>query len=301
MNEKLVLHEREFFGAKSINTIAVINDTFQLGVDADLAVLSKSIHDVLSTLRNPNIGDANSLLYVALAKRSKGPSQDRCSSPPMADIWREIGYPDIALIFEDWYALADDVKIKMVYKGTEDEHPTVSNAGVINKKCGELNRRLDPLVEGIPFTPNDIHQVVCDMFALDLQPAHKFREYWIDRILNSSGFANYNPPLNKDGLPFHEPFGLLTKRHVKALKAHGYVYRFAFWEEPVGETRGHLWVQTDRGPIVLSDKTDSVSLRSNFPVQVSSLARRKKFKLRERDLERKSSGGSFLLRLFTGK
>lgn len=297
MNEKLVLCEKQF----SIEKVARANDMFQLGIDVDLDVLSKNIPDVMDTLRTPEIGDANALLHVATLTRAAQSSQDLSSYSPRAAVWREIGYPDIAAVFDDWYALADDVKIKLQYQGTVDEHPIVSNAGAINAKCQVLRRRLDPLVENLPFTPNDITQVVCDLFSLNLRPDHKFREYWIDRILNSSGFAQYAPPLDKDGLPHDEPFGWLTKRHVKALKAHGYAYRFAFWTEPIGDTRGHLWVQTDQGPLVLSDKTDSVSLKTNFPVQVSSLARRKKFKLRERDLERQPSGGSFLLRLFTRK
>ncbi len=301
MNGKLVLHGREFLGAKSINTVAVVNDLFQLGVDADLAVLSKNIHDVLNTLRTPDIGDANALLHVATPTRTAKSPQDHPFSSPRAAVWREIGYPDIAAVFDDWYALADDVKIKLKYQGTVEEHPIVSNAGAINAKCQELRRRLGPLVEDLPFTSNDITQIVCDMFALDLRPDHRFREYWIDRILNASGFAEYAPPLSKDGLPHYEPFGWLTLRHVKALKAHGYAYRFAFWEETVGDTRGHLWVQTDHGPLVLSDKTDSVSLKTNFPVQVSSLARRKKFKLRERDLEGKPNGGNILRRMFSRK
>ncbi len=301
MNAKLVLHEKEFFGAKSIKKVARANDTFQLGVGADLDVLSKNIQDVLDTLRTPDIGDANALLHVATLTRAAQSSQDFPSYSPRAAVWREIGYPDIAAVFDDWYALADDVKIKLQYQGTVDEHPIVSNAGAINAKCQVLRRRLGPLVEDLPFTPNDITQIVCDVFALDLRPEHRFREYWIDRILNASGFTTYAPPLNKDGLPHDEPFGWLTKRHVKALKAHGYSYRFAFWEEAVGDTRGHLWVQTDHGPLVLSDKTDSVSLKTNFPVQVSSLARRKKFKLKERDLEGKPDGGNILRRMFGRK
>lgn len=299
MNDKLVLDETDLFS--SIKKISTINDTFQLGVGDDLPLLSQSINDARETLRNPNIGDANSLLYAALAKRSEDPEQLFQSPISKADVWRELGYPDIALIFEDWYALADDVKIKMINQGTEDEYPKISNTSAINKKCRELDRRLDPLVENLAFTPNDIMKLLCDLFALDLRPSHKFREYWIDRIVNAPGFAKYDPSRDEDGLPDHEPFGWLTKRHVKALKAHGYAYKFAFWQEPVGDTRGHLWVQTDRGPLVLSDKTDSVSLKTNFPVQVSNLAKRKKFKLRKRNLERRPTGGNLLLRLFSKK
>jgi len=300
MDEKLVLYEREFFGAKGIKRVAVVNDLFRLGVDTDLTVLDKSVQDVLETLRAPDIGDADALLHIATTMRAARSVPDHPFSVRAA-VWREIGYPDIAAVFDDWVALADDLKIKLKYQGTVDEHPIVLNAGAINAKCKKLSLRLGPLVEGLPLTPSDITQVVSDMFELDLRPDHKFREYWIDRILNSSGFAEYAPPLNKEGLPHYEPFGWMTKRHVKALKSHGYTYRFSFWEEAVGDTRGHLWVQTDHGPLVLSDKTDSVSLKTNFPVQVSNLARRKKFKLRERDLEGKPDGRNILRRMFGRK
>ncbi|WP_339929817.1 hypothetical protein [Yoonia sp. 208BN28-4] len=301
MNDKLVLHEREFHGANSIKAVAVVNDLFNLGVDAHLDGLSKNVQDVLETLRAPYIGDADALLHVATMREAAKSSQEHSDYFPNAAVWREIGYPDIAAVFDDWHALADDVKIKLRYQGTVDEHPIVLNADEINANCKKLRRRLDSLVDDLPFTANEIEQTVCDMFAIDLRPEHLFRKYWIDRIVNSSGFAQYAPPLNKDGLPHDEPFGWLTKRHVKALKAHGYAYRFAFWQEAVGDTRGHLWIQTDQGPLVLSDQTDSVSLKTNFPVQVSSLARRKKFKLRERDLEGKPRGGNILLRMFGRK
>lgn len=299
MDEKLILHERKFL--KSINRIAVVNDLFDLGVDADLAVLSQDIQDVLDVLRAPDIGDANALLHVAPMTRTGRSAQEHPSFSPRAAVWRELGYPDIAEVFEEWYALADDVKITLKNEGAEDAYPIVSNAAAINAKCQKLSRRLTVLVEDLPFTPHDIPQVVCDMFEIDLRPDHLFREYWIDRILNAPGFAEYAPPLNKDGVPHYEPFGWLTKRHVKALKAHGYTYQFSFWEEAVGDTRGHLWIQTNHGPLVLSDKTDSISLKTNFPVQVSNLARRKKFKLRERDLEGKPEGGHILRRLFGWK
>ena len=294
INERLVLKDKEFFGAKSIKIISSINDTFQLGIDRDLGALSDNIHKVLSALRNPCIGNADSLLYLALSGNEGDATQQ--SRMPEVDAWHRIGFPDIAAIFAEWYALANEVKIRIQYEGTEDEHPVVANAVAINAKCRILDRKLDPLVEGLGFRPDDISEVVCDAFKLDLRPDHKFRDYWIDGILNSPGFSEYAPSLDQDGRPNFEPFGWLTKRHVKALKAHGYSYKFAFWEEPVGDTRGHLWIQTDKGSLVISDSTDAVSLRTNFPVQVSNLRRRKMFKLRERDLDTKSGGGYALLR-----
>lgn len=297
-NEKLVLKDRELFGAKSIQIVELVNEAFQLGINDDLGALSQNIQDVLSVLRNPGIGNADSLLRIALERQETGSPAKRGSFSPLAEVWHQIGYRELATIFEEWYALADEVKIKIEYPGTEDAHPTVANSAMINGECRKLENRLGPLLENLPFTPQDIPQIVCEMFAIDLRPDHKFRDYWIDRILNSSGFANYAPPLNEHGLPEYEPFGWLTKRHVRALKAHGFGYKFAFWEEPVGDTRGHLWIQTDQGPLVLSDKTDATSLKTNFPVQVSSLARRKMFKLKEQDLAENARSGNILSRLF---
>ena len=297
-SERLVLKDREFFGAKSIRIVADINGTFHLGIDRNLGALNDNIHVVLSALRNPTIGDADSLLRIALSRQAAKASRQQHISIPTVDAWHRIGLPDIAKIFEECYALANDVKIKIQYRGTEDEHPVVANAAAINAECRKLDQKLGPLVEVLEFTPDDISGIASDIFELDLRPDHQFRDCWIDRILNSSGFDDYAPALDRDGLPHFEPFGSVTKHHVSALKTHGYVYKFAFWEEPVGDTRGHLWVQTDKGPLVLSDKTDSTSLRTTFPVQVSNLKRRKMFKLRKRDLDKKASGGNALLRWF---
>lgn len=295
-DEKLVLQDNAFLGNGRIKTVARVNKIFELGIDRDLETLGIEIDRVLSTLRSPNIGNADSLLHLALLVQGHSTSQRAPLSLNEVEAWHRLGYPDIAAIFEEYYALANEVKINIKFQGTQDEHPVVANAAAINAKCRKLDRKLAPLVAGLEFTPDDITEIVCDVFNLDLRPDHKFRDYWIDRILTSSKFAEYAPSLNQDGLPHFEPFGWVTKRHVSVLKAHGYSYRFAFWEEPVGETRGHLWIQTDKGPLVLSDKTDSVSLRTNFPVQVSNLKRRKLFKLRKQDLDGKPAGGNVLRR-----
>lgn len=198
----------------------------------------------------------------------------------------------------EWQNLADEIKIKVHNRGSEDAYPDVMNEASISRKVNKIQDRLDSISDEITYSWQDVPGIVCDMFTLDLRPDHEFQEYWIDRIVNAPGFADYAPQMNADGLPTYEPFGWLTKHHVIALKSHGYRYKFAFWEEPVGETRGHLWIQTDQGPLMLSDKTDAVSLKTNFPVQVFSAGRQKKFKLKERDLEKHSGARSVLLRFF---
>lgn len=80
-----------------------------------------------------------------------------------------------------------------------------------------------------------------------------------------------DPQLDERGLPENDPFGWITVRHVKALKAHGHDYRFAFWEEPVGGPGGHLWIQPNKGPLVLSNCADATALKTHFPVRVSNL------------------------------
>lgn len=127
--------------------------------------------------------------------------------------------------------------------------------------------------------------MVSDSFGLDIRPLDGFNLYWLEKIIGSDGFRKLEPDEEQDSWYLsNKTFGWLTQRHGGALRRHGYTYKFAFWEQPVGEARGHLWIQTDKGPLVLSDATDAVSLRSYFPVQVSSLDGRPMFELREEDV-----------------
>jgi hypothetical protein len=300
MEEKtLVLFGKNYPDARGLWLVKKANEVFSLGVGRELNQVGADIESVRRCLGSPNLGDAQSLLYVALERRSAtGVNGPQGTEPEEVRIWRHFGQPEIAEVFRDWYALADCVEVEMRYPGSVDEHPVISNMSDIKREIAKLDTRLDPLVEAVGARPEDIPAIVCDYCDVELRTQRQFREYWVNRIMNSSGFANFAPEIDEDGRPIDEPFGWLTKRYVKALKTNGYIYRFSFWEEPDGDTRGDLWIQTDRGPLVVRDQTDSVSLKSNFPVQVSSLSGKKLFKLREVDVDQPSRPKGLMARLF---
>ena len=295
----LVLFGKNYPDASGLWLVKKANEAFSLGVTRDLNHVGADFESVRRSLGSPNLGDAQSLLYVAMERRSaNGTNGAQSTEPEEVRIWRHFGQPEIAEVFKDWYALADSVEVEIRYPESVDEHPIISNMADIQREIEKLDTRLDPLVEAIDARPEDIPAIVCEYFDIELRSPEKFREYWIDRILNSQGFADFAPGIDEDGWPADEPFGWLTKRYIKALKTHGYIYRFSFWEEPDGDKRGDLWIQTDRGPLLVRDQTDSVSLKSNFPVQVLSLSGKKLFKLRETDVDQPSRPKGLMARLF---
>ena len=181
--------------------------------------------------------------------------------------------------------MAGDIKIEVRNPGTEDAYPDVANKSTISKKINKIQRQLDTLSEELCFDTDDVPSIVCEHFNLRLEPFKRFQTYWVDRIIAAPAFSNREREETGEGWSIDSsPFGWLTKRHGAALQKHGYTYKFSFWAEEIGETRGNLWVQTDKGPLILTDKTDSISLESNFPVQVSSISGKKLFRLSQRDV-----------------
>lgn len=295
--EPLVLKDREFLGAKSLRLIQKANDLFDLGINEDFDALRLDIETVLGAFRNPNIGDADALLHVSLSRQSARGASPHRPINPLVEAWQLIGQPKIATLFQDWFDLADDVKIRVKYQGTEDAHPTVLNKADINAKCRTLDRKLGKLVETLPFDNSDIPDILCKTFNLELRADTPFNAYWTARIVKSPGFAQHTPSFDDAGIPHHEIFGWVTGGHVKALENNGIKYHFAFWEDPARDMFGDLWIQTDQGPLILTSRNDVASDERNFPVQVSNLSRKKLFRLKAGDAAKSVPRRSLFSRL----
>lgn len=291
----MVLSDRALSDAnilgRDLRYIQIANDTFDLGIEIEANAYTREIKLLMSTLRNPGVGDAQDLLYLALSREGSKDTPGSLYEPGRSDdakhikIWREFGFPELADLLGEWWDLADEVEIKIVNEGTEDAYPDIANMIEINRKIASIRSRMSQLPDDVMFSSDEIAKIVCEEFNLELRPHHLFQKFWIDRIIQSPGFSTFEPSVGGESWSLGwEPYGWLTKRHGAALQKHGYTYKFAFWEQEIGETRGHLWIQTDQGPLMLTDKTDSTSLRSNFPVQVSSVSGKKMFKLREQDV-----------------
>ncbi|MBO9468016.1 hypothetical protein J7443_22485 [Tropicibacter sp. R15_0] len=293
--EKLVLLGPPI-GNLGLRTVQRVNDMFDLGIQTDLPALGQAITDMAETLRRPGLGDAQALLHVALKQSWQVKAE--LDEPRQISAWRRLGHDDIAAIWQGWFDLAREVQIVTRNPGGEDAYPDIANRADITARIDALDAQLAPLLQELDFRPQDIDTHLAALFHLDLCPADAFRGYWINRIVTSQGFAQFDPVHDETGRPVDEPMGWMTAKYVQALRAHGYTYRFSFWEEPEGDSRGDLWIQTDQGPLIVTDKTDSASPRSHFPVQVYTLERKKLFKLRAADCDGTPAKRGLLGRFF---
>lgn len=199
-------------------------------------------------------------------------------------IWRTFHQPEIAALLEEYYDLSVDVDIKIM-REEGGVWPEIVNLTEIEERMEDIRARITPLSAEALYSVDEMTSAVCQKFNLDLRPLEAFNQYWIAQIMQAPGFLTFDPE-DDDGSwnLANEPYGWLTKRHGAALKKHGYTYRFGFWEQNIGYARGHLWIQTDRGPLRLTDGTDAASLRSVFPIQVSTITGEPLFELVESDV-----------------
>ena len=278
----LVLTEAAIFDARALardfSLIRTADKAFGLGVDKALLRSERRIRRTAQTLTAPLGPDTTELFYIAVARQLTVDQKRRLDEQGMTndrsgvEIWRNFGFTEIAALLEEWQDLARDVQIE-IHDDGDTAHGEIANLAEIEERIAGIRDRMQPHMNQATLSRDHITAMVCKRFDLQLKPMAEFNDHWVSRIRNATGFAPFSPPI-ADADSWHlpdEPFGWLTKRHGAALQSRGYGYRFAFWAQEVGNSRGHLWIETDRGPLVLTDETDAVSQRSVFPVRVSGL------------------------------
>lgn len=289
VSEKAVL-QRDTLGLE-LNYIQIANQTFNLGIPAERFDLINHLDSYISAASLYDPGGIWELLLLAIAQQLSPDMKERIHEGGLKEDrstvhnMREIGHPELADLMDEWFDLADQVEIVIQDADGEYPYPEMANEREIQQKINDIHKRREPYLPDAPLSQGDIADMVCERFDLVSKPPHEAEQYWITQIIASEGFTNYRPPEDSHSwFLATRPFGWLTRRHGSALLTHGYSYKFAFWEREIGYTRGHLWIQTDRGPLRLTDTTDSASLSSNFPVQVSTIDGKALFKLRQSDV-----------------
>ena len=299
----LIISENAVFQRKLLGRdlyyIQIANNIFNLGIPPERLSITDQVETLIRAASLYDYIDTGELLYLAIAKQLSPEMKQRIGEDGLEEdrstlhMLREIGYPELAGFMEEWFSLADQVKIVIHEDIPEQTYPEIENLDEIKEKITDLRTRRAAFLPDVPPTQAHISEMICEQFGLVPKSYHEFEHHWIAQIIASQGFAAYSPPPDPDSWSLAcEPYGWLTRRHGAALMTHGYTYQFAFWEREIGDTRGHLWIQTDRGPLRLTDTTDSTSLRSNFPVQVSTIDGKALFKLRESDVPKNLLLGS---------
>lgn len=283
LSDRRVLH-------RDMSYIKSANELFSLGISRETLRREAAIAGAVAALGNPNAGGVDDLFYYAIAKKLPKESKELIAEEGMADerirqqIWRRFGFTKLAALLDEWQDLADGVELTIV--GEDGCHyAEIANEAAVKENVAGIEARMQPLLQDALFSPGEIATMVCREFCLDPRPLDAFNQYWVSRIAGAAGFLSFEPEEADEGW-FLEggPFGWLTKRHGAALSKHGYTFKFAFWAQEIGRSRGHLWIQTDRGPLRLTDRTDAVSLRSNFPILVSDIQGERLFELQEKDV-----------------
>jgi hypothetical protein len=207
--------------------------------------------------------------------------------PPAFDGLRAAGLSDIADIHAAVYDLIDEFELEVFLDDPEEPYIDLVNKDELEEKRSVL---LAQLVEAVARhnlgSAEAVLNRIPDAKNFVLKPFDEFQRAWLDEIVSSKGFRKFKArkPSTRDWILPNKPYGWLTQRHVGALETHGYSYQFAFWEQEIGYTRGHLWIQTAKGPVRLTDDTDSIWMSSIFPVQVSDIHGEPLFELQESDV-----------------
>lgn len=133
----------------------------------------------------------------------------------------------------------------------------------------------------------DSGQVFAKVTGVETCGDADFDRYWVMRCVQSAGFARCSERDERE----EAHLGWLRPEHLTALARHGYNVLFTFWERPSGHSRGWLWLQTDKGPLRLFDRTDAATSRAMFPIDVATVDNHQLFELTEEDTRDPPSGG----------
>ncbi|MFW2545507.1 hypothetical protein ACN2XU_23000 [Primorskyibacter sp. 2E107] len=201
----------------------------------------------------------------------------------IVSVYRTLGYESVADLWEEREAFLRTIRFEKVdpeeYDDPDELMPDgeggyylLHDCSAFERGCADRQSASIAVFQEAGLPSQNVEAEISALFNLEGVSEEAFDVYWTGRITETPAFARYAPEWPKDAwIGPMEPYGWLTRRHQAALRAHGYEYRFAFWEREDGYDRGSLWIQTDKGPLRLFDSTDATSMRSNFPVKVSSL------------------------------
>ncbi len=289
----LVLSDQSLSGQKLHRDIELIKTAKRFfGLDADHTAFDhvEEISTAASVLCSRAYLSTSDLLYLAIAKKLTSAEMREIDEFGAEDtredvkIWRKFDRPEIAGFLDAYYDLADDVEIEII-REDGGVWPEIANMAAIQERMEEIRTRIEPLEAEAVCSVAEMEAALCSTYSLELRPIEAFNQYWISRITEAPGFLSFEPEQDEDSWSLaNEPYGWLTKRHGAALGTHGYRYKFAFWKQEIGEMRGHLWIQTDQGPLRLTDHTDAASQRSYFPVSASRVDGEPLFELLESDV-----------------
>lgn len=198
-------------------------------------------------------------------------------------IYRTLGFDRVADLWEEHASFLRTIRFEKVAPNEGDDldelmpdmdggYYLMQDRAAFEQGCEERASASVAVFRGAGLPSVDVAAEMSVLFNLEGVSEEAFDVYWARRITETPKFASYAPEWPDDAwIGPIDPFGWLTRRHQAALRAHGFEYSFAFWEREDGDDRGALWIQTDKGPLQLFDSTDALSMRSNFPVRVSSL------------------------------
>ncbi len=280
-----------------LRLVTTANDLFDLGYNLEVFQDVRAARDAVSRLHLPTLPSIWDLHYYAASRKLPDEIWDQVydesrmtGKPGWTDEYAAYGFPEIGEVMERCFDLIDAFEFRIVGPDANDDEPAyveIANEDALTERWNVLNTQLSECVRAAGLNDLDcVRDAIPALSNITFKPYDQFRSHWIELIVRSQGFLTFNVPTS-DGDSWHlhnEPYGWLTKRHGAALKAHGYKYQFAFWEEEVGDMRGHLWIQTNRGPLMLTDDADATWSNSVFPVQVSKVTGEPLFDLQEKDV-----------------
>jgi hypothetical protein len=244
--------------------------------------------------KNPNLDSIWGLHYFAASKQFSPEQYEEIYregpcvfDPASLDGLRAAGLSDIADIHLEFYNLIDDFEFEIIPDDPEPPYVELINKDELEEKRSALVAKLsEAVVRHNLSSAEAVLSRIPGMEHVELRSFEEFQRAWLEEIVSSKTFRKLKPRKfsTKNWLLPNKPYGWLTQRHAGALESHGYTYHFAFWEQEIGNSRGHLWIQTAKGPVRLTDDTDSIWLSSNFPVQVSDIHGEPLFELQESDV-----------------
>lgn len=283
----------------ALHLMKTANTMFHLGYDTKIFDRLISAQDKFVQLHtpDPNCPSLETIWDLHYYAASKQFSQEQYEEiyreepvtfdPASFDDFRAAGSPEIADIHLELHDLIDAFEFEVIRDAPETPYVEILNKDDLEEKRSALVAKLAEVVarENLSSAQAVLSRLP-GMENVELRPFEAFQHAWLEEIVSSNGFKKRKTSRfsTEDWFLPNEPYGWLTQRHAGALETHGYWYQFAFWEQQIGYSRGHLWIQTTNGPVRLTDDTDSTWLSSNFPVQVSDIHGKVLFELQESDM-----------------
>lgn len=235
---------------------------------------------------------------------------------------RALGWPDMARLIDEYFdvvaatprdaarpdqeesRVAGSVEVEAALEHLRAEWRRVI-ADALNIDVSTIYSEL----HGYHFVPDALlHPVFLEKFNITVLSQDDFETYWTQLIQTSDMFQRTHEVQERLGRDLTGP---LTDKLIGGLSAKGYHTEFVFWQtalpvegsEVGARSRGYIYLQTSRGPIRLLDRTDEVSMRTYYPVDVEELNGRRRFSLQSSaDLGRRKSGWiADMLRGFAGQ